>query len=63
MGRGDIKNFKHLKKIATNNGYAIVSQNGSHVKFKNDANRSFVAPIHLNKLIEHRLIKENNLYT
>lgn len=53
--------IKHLKK----NGFQVVSQNGSHVKMRNDATgRQTVVPYHctnLKKGLEQAILKQAGL--
>ncbi len=53
--------IKHLKK----NGFEIISQNGSHVKLKNqETGRTVIVPYHsknLNKGLEQAILKQAGL--
>lgn len=42
---------KQMIRILKNNGFIIVSQNGSHVKMKNEtSNRETIVPLHCKDL-------------
>lgn len=47
-------------RLLKNNGYNYIRTNGSHQLYRK-GNASVVVPIHLNRMIAQRLIKENGL--
>ena len=56
---------KQMIRILKNNGFIIVSQNGSHVKMKNEtSNRQTIVPLHckdLGKGLEQAIFKQARL--
>lgn len=51
---------KEFKRILVDNGFELVSQKGSHAKYKRDG-KSVVVNKDLNCMVALRLCKENNL--
>lgn len=56
---------KQMIKLLTDNGFEIVSQNGSHVKLRNAKNgKQTIVPSHckdLGKGLEHAILKQAGL--
>ena len=67
--KGEIKmkhdglKFKDCAKVLKRNGFALVSQNGSHCKFVRDNRSMVICNSHagVNRMLWKRLCKENNI--
>lgn len=59
-GKRDVDPRK-FHKMLVNNGYQRTRQRGSHRMYKNDDGNVIPVPLHINKMMAKRLIKENNL--
>ncbi len=53
--------FRQFKRVLENNGYKKIRVKGSHYIFKGNQGNTISVPKDLNRMIQFRLIKENNL--
>lgn len=53
--------FRQFKRVLENNGYKKIRVKGSHYIFKGNQGNIISVPKDLNRMIQFRLIKENNL--